>query len=709
MKNSFKTLTAVLLSAAVAVSSLVPAVPLRAEREAASLKEEETEEEEEEETEEESEEEIREEWEEVLLPDEVIPESEPGESPDQKPAEPEEEETGSPDQKPEEAEEETESPDQKPEEAEEETESPDQNPAMTEEQENAEPETGPWSESEPEGTEETESDPGKKSKPEEVKEQTGETEKEKKENGSDSDPEPEEPSAAGSTGEDPMNSEPSDEIWDFADGSASGIYWDSNSYVASDFRFTRVEKVPVIAEGSVNGVAVYSSEGDGKKIVSILPYFSAAYILKEEGDWLYVESGDVRGFVKKEDLAEKEYSKALIESIGEKHFPDGVMTCEKADNEAFLYTKTTVYDVVAEKEAAVCTIAGDIYEYPRTSSRAVGEAGSGTLAYILETTEDGWYFIESGDVRGFIPVSALVSGSIAEEIVKEVGENQIKKATALVDPGENRSLYYTLKSVETAATALGEEIAEYALSLVGVTEYVWGGTDLILGADCSGFTQSVYAAFGVTIPRLAQDQGAAGELIESLSEAQPGDIIYYASGPHVGIYIGNGQLVQCSGNSSNTASNPGKGATVSAADFMPVSAIRRYLIPDTDRTGSYGTDSTVYSESELELIWAIVAQEDAGSYEGALAVISSAMNRAESDEWSALGDNALSQLTAPGQYCYSNDLNWVPRLNGNVPDYVKQAVSDCLTGGIRNHTYTSFRSYYMSGSEQIGGGNYYFG
>ena len=129
-------------------------------------------------------------------------------------------------------------------------------------------------------------------------------------------------------------------------------------------------------------------------------------------------------------------------------------------------------------------------------------------------------------------------------------------------------------------------------------------------------------------------------------------------------------------------------------------------------TGGYRKDSTPYTQDQIELIWAIVAQEDNGSYEGVLAVISSAMNRTESPNWTYCGSNALEQLTAPGQYCYSNDDYWRPRLGGNVPNYVKQAVSDCLDRGIRNHEYTSFRSQKGSvtgpNAVQIGG-NWFFG
>ncbi|MBR0138025.1 MAG: C40 family peptidase, partial [Erysipelotrichaceae bacterium] len=122
---------------------------------------------------------------------------------------------------------------------------------------------------------------------------------------------------------------------------------------------------------------------------------------------------------------------------------------------------------------------------------------------------------------------------------------------------------------------------------------------------------------------------------EENEEALPGDVVYYASGPHVGIYLGNGKVVQCAGREYNTAANPGKGPTVSSVNYMPVTSIRRYLIVKTGDVdgGMYRKDLTPYSTEQMEVIWAVVAQEDNGSYEGALAVISSAMNRTESAAW----------------------------------------------------------------------------
>ncbi len=125
----------------------------------------------------------------------------------------------------------------------------------------------------------------------------------------------------------------------------------------------------------------------------------------------------------------------------------------------------------------------------------------------------------------------------------------------------------------------------------------------------------------------------------------------------------------------------------------------------TSRT-SYSGGKWTYSDSELDLLCAITAQECSSSYEGALAVITTACNRTVSSSWKRYGSDPLSQYMAPSQFCYSIDNHWRKRLNGNYPSYVKQAVLDALNGK-RNHTYLSFRAAgYHSG--EIIGGNVYF-
>ena len=180
---------------------------------------------------------------------------------------------------------------------------------------------------------------------------------------------------------------------------------------------------------------------------------------------------------------------------------------------------------------------------------------------------------------------------------------------------------------------------------------------------------------------------------------------------HVGI------VTDCDGQTVNTVEG-NSGDKVKCKEYaLSNKVIIGYGVPNYPKigimgTGGHMTDGTNYTLEEMNLIYACVQQEDGQSYEGALAVISTVMNRVDSPEWSFCGRNALEQLKAPGQFCYSIDDNWKAWLDGNVQDYVKKAVDDCLKEGIRNHDYTSFRTNQGShtGGEYIPDkkGNYYF-
>ncbi|MDO4299495.1 MAG: C40 family peptidase, partial [Lachnospiraceae bacterium] len=124
-------------------------------------------------------------------------------------------------------------------------------------------------------------------------------------------------------------------------------------------------------------------------------------------------------------------------------------------------------------------------------------------------------------------------------------------------------------AAEAASSSFGQQIVNFAVQFVG-NPYVWGGTSLTSGADCSGFTQSVFANFGIGIPRTAAAQSGSGTPVD-LGSIQAGDLLFYNGDSgigHVTIYMGNGQVVH--------ASNPGTGIVISDYGYRtPVSA-RRY-------------------------------------------------------------------------------------------------------------------------------------
>ena len=121
-------------------------------------------------------------------------------------------------------------------------------------------------------------------------------------------------------------------------------------------------------------------------------------------------------------------------------------------------------------------------------------------------------------------------------------------------------------SSSSSSSGSGSSVVNYATQFVG-NPYVWGGTSLTNGADCSGFVQSVYANFGVSLPRTSYEQQNAGTEV-SYADAQPGNLICY--GGHVAIYMGNGQIVH--------ASNSRDGIKISDnAAYRTITSVRRLV------------------------------------------------------------------------------------------------------------------------------------
>ena len=149
-------------------------------------------------------------------------------------------------------------------------------------------------------------------------------------------------------------------------------------------------------------------------------------------------------------------------------------------------------------------------------------------------------------------------------------ETQTDEYGNVIDAGNTVTEVDTSTDSSSSNSSLGQEIVNYALQFVG-NPYVWGGTSLTNGADCSGFVQSVYAHFGISLPRTSESQMYAGTTV-SYSGAQPGDLICYGS--HIAIYIGNGQIVHA----SNSAPYPQGGIKVSDnAAYRQILSVQRVV------------------------------------------------------------------------------------------------------------------------------------
>ncbi|MDY3919697.1 MAG: SH3 domain-containing C40 family peptidase [Candidatus Limivivens sp.] len=338
--------------------------------------------------------------------------------------------------------------------------------------------------------------------------------------------------------------------------------------------FQRVDKVYAIAK--VDTLLIYEQRKKGSRAVGSLKKGGICYILKEEDDsWFYMESGVVRGFAQGTELCTGEEAFAYVQERQERNLPLAQPLVAPSENRALTYTKTTVRTTVVAKEYALANAdCLNIREEPGTDARIVGRLWKGAFCCVLEDADEEWTYVESGSVRGFVKNEYLLRGREAARAAQETRENGLRTAEELIPPSENAAFYYTMISVnrESAADRLRRTMVNYALQFVG-NPYVWGGVSLTEGADCSGFVQTVYADFGYAIPRVAAAQSRCGTKI-SVSEAIPGDLIFYASGgevSHVAMAIGNGQVVEAAGSSA--------GIIISAIDYEhAVWAVR--ILPD---------------------------------------------------------------------------------------------------------------------------------
>ena len=202
------------------------------------------------------------------------------------------------------------------------------------------------------------------------------------------------------------------------------------------------------------------------------------------------------------------------------------------------------------------------------ASETVGKVYESSIINIVEKKDD-WTKISSGNVEGFVKTENLLIGKAAEEKAKEllmamypevdittldkeeiencfsVAETVEEEAARLVAEeaariaAEQERLAAEKAAAEAARAGQRQAVVNYANQFIG-NPYVWGGTSLTRGTDCSGFVKGVYAHFGISLPRTSYSMRSVGYAV-SFADIQPGDIVCYNG--HVGIYAGNGKIV----------------------------------------------------------------------------------------------------------------------------------------------------------------------
>jgi len=259
----------------------------------------------------------------------------------------------------------------------------------------------------------------------------------------------------------------------------------------------------------------------------------AAKIIGPVGEWTQIESGDVTGYVKTEYIYIGKEAQQKAEELIEE-------AVEEQTGEIREEGQGDAQGTASGEEAQELT--ADNSEQTASDTAAASQA---------ESSQEELQGESQPDTETAAEIEASIEESPEEEVFEYAESREEEKER--------------LKEEQEAAAGSGQAVVDYACRFIG-NAYVWGGTSLTNGADCSGFVQSVYKYFGINLPRTSSEQRSVGTAV-SYADAMPGDIVCYDG--HVGIYMGDGQIVN--------ARNPKKGIGITPATYKTILTVRRVL------------------------------------------------------------------------------------------------------------------------------------
>ena len=369
----------------------------------------------------------------------------------------------------------------------------------------------------------------------------------------------------------------------------------ATGYVKAEY-FATGEEAKEIADKVAYNVAVVNAEAlnvratpsEESTVIDVASQSDELEVVDTSGEWTTVALGnDVYGFIHPDYCEYKTY------------YPTAVTLEEEAAAKAEADRQAAEQPVEEDGSYAEDTSPADATytdETPATDVAYTDETPATDTAYVDETPETDAPYTEAPETDA--PYTEAPETEIPETDAPyteapeteapetdapytEAPETEAPETEAPYTEAPETDAPYTeapetdapyTEAPETEAPAsdssVGQEIANYAVQFVG-NPYVYGGTSLTNGADCSGFTQSVMANFGIYIARTAADQSYGGTSV-SISDIQPGDLLFYSDGggiSHVALYIGGGQIVH--------AATESQGIIISSYNYdSPVCAAR---------------------------------------------------------------------------------------------------------------------------------------